>query len=160
MTNGSRVEINSPNDIVNARQRGRAMAQKLGFDSGEVTLVAAAISEVARNIVDFARQGEIIIKRMQSSGKLGIEIVARDSGPGIPDIAQAMRYGYSTRNSLGGGLPGAKWLMDEFDVKSTVGKGTKVTMKKWARASSAWKFNSRSKKTGFDLPKAFSNQPR
>jgi serine/threonine-protein kinase RsbT len=95
-------------------------------------LIAAAISEVARNIVDYAESGEIILAGMVNGSKRGIKIIARDEGPGIPDVAQAMQYGYSTRNSMGVGLPGAKWLMDEFDIESKVGKGTIVTMKKWA----------------------------
>jgi serine/threonine-protein kinase RsbT len=131
MANETRVEIASSTDIVNARQQGRALAQKLGFTGSQSTLITAAISEVARNIVDYARRGEIILAGMQNGSKLGIKIVARDDGPGISDIAQAMQYGFSTRNSLGVGLPGAKWLMDEFDIESKLGKGTTVTMKKW-----------------------------
>src|SRR5581483_5283560 len=100
------------------------LAQKLGFTGSQSTLITAAISEVARNIVDYARHGEIIMAGMQDGSKHGIKIVARDEGPGIPDIAQAMQYGYSTRKSLGVGLPGAKWLMDEFDIESQLGKGT------------------------------------
>jgi serine/threonine-protein kinase RsbT len=131
MANETRVEIASSIDIVNARQQGRALAQKLGFTGSQSTLITAAISEVARNIVDYARHGEIILAGMQNGSKLGIKIVARDEGPGISDIAQAMQYGFSTCNGLGVGLPGAKWLMDEFDIESKLGKGTTVTMKKW-----------------------------
>jgi serine/threonine-protein kinase RsbT len=127
------TEIHSAVDIVTARQRGRALALDLGFSGGEVTLIAAAISEVARNIVDHAKQGQIVMQRIQGKGDPGIQIVASDEGPGIPDVAQAMQYGYSTRKGLGVGLPGAKWLMDEFDIVSRVGKGTTVTMKKWLR---------------------------
>jgi len=119
------------NDIVNARQEGRALAQELGFSGSETTLIAAAISEVARNIVEHARQGEITLTTIQNGNRNGIKIVARDTGPGIPDISQAMQYGFSTRNRPGVGLPGAKWLMDEFDIESKVGQGTVVTMKKW-----------------------------
>lgn len=131
MANETRVEIASSVDIVNARQQGRALAQKLGFSGSQSTLITAAISEVARNIVEYARHGEIILAGMQDGSKHGIKIVARDDGPGISDIALAMQYGYSTCNRLGVGLPGAKWLMDEFDVESKLGKGTTVTMKKW-----------------------------
>ena len=128
------TEINSAVDIVTARQRGRALALELGFNGADVTLIAAAISEVARNIVDHAKQGEIVMSSVQSSGgKRGIQIIARDEGPGIRDVAQAMQYGYSTRKGLGVGLPGAKWLMDEFDISSEVGRGTTITMKKWKR---------------------------
>jgi serine/threonine-protein kinase RsbT len=132
MANEERVEITSSTDIVSARRQGRALALRQGFAGSDLTLIAAAISEVARNIIDYARSGEIILTGVTNGGKRGIKIIARDRGPGIPDVAQAMQYGYSTRKSLGVGLPGAKWLMDEFDIESKVGKGTVVTMKKWA----------------------------
>lgn len=131
MRSETRVPIGSSVDIVTARQTGRTLAMELGFDGSDLTVIATAISEVARNIVDHAKQGEIIVAPVNSSSKRGIQIVARDDGPGIADIAQAMQYGYSTRKGLGVGLPGAKWLMDEFDIDSKVGKGTTVTMKKW-----------------------------
>jgi serine/threonine-protein kinase RsbT len=131
----SQTTINSAVDIVTARQRGRALALELGFNGADVTLIAAAISEVARNIVDHAKSGEIIMASINghNGGHRGIEIVARDEGPGIRDVAQAMQYGYSTRKGLGVGLPGAKWLMDEFDIMSEVGRGTTITMRKWKR---------------------------
>lgn len=125
------TEIQSAVDIVTARQRGRALALELGFSGGDVTLIAAAISEVARNIVDHAKRGQIIMNRIDEHGDPGIQIIATDEGPGITDVAQAMQYGYSTRKGLGVGLPGAKWLMDEFDIVSRIGRGTTVTMKKW-----------------------------
>jgi serine/threonine-protein kinase RsbT len=132
MASEARVEITSSLDIVNARREGRALAHKLGFGGSEITLIAAAISEVARNIVDYARRGEITFEGLEHGRKRGIKIVARDRGPGISDIARAMQSGYSTRNnSLGVGLPGAKWLMDEFAIESKIGRGTTVTMKKW-----------------------------
>jgi len=127
------VAIDSAVDIVIARQQGRTLAQQLGFQGTDVTMIAAAISEVARNIVDHAKRGEVLFEIINQNTKHGIQIVARDEGPGIPDIAQAMQYGYSTRRGLGVGLPGAKWLMDEFDIVSQVGKGTTVTMRKWLR---------------------------
>ena len=133
MANETRVVINSAIDIVTARQQGRALGLKLGFEGGEVTLIAAAISEVARNILDHAKHGEILFEAIQQGSRHGLQIMARDEGPGIPDVAQAMQYGFSTRKGLGVGLPGAKWLMDEFDIVSQVGKGTTVTMKKWLR---------------------------
>ena len=131
MGHETKVPINSAIDIVTARQHGRTLAMKLGFSGAEVTLIAAAISEVTRNIVDYAKKGEIVLDSVVNGSKTGILIVARDDGPGIPDVAKAMQYGYSTRKGLGVGLPGAKWLMDEFDIVSKVGKGTTVTMKKW-----------------------------
>jgi len=125
------TEIYSAVDIVTARQRGRALAIELGFDGADVTLVAAAISEIARNIVDHAKQGVVVMNAAYEGGKRGIKIVAKDEGPGIPNVVQAMQYGYSSRKGLGVGLPGAKWLMDEFDIVSEIGVGTTVTMKKW-----------------------------
>jgi serine/threonine-protein kinase RsbT len=107
------------------------LATEIGFDGSDQTLVATAISEVARNIVDHAKRGEISLVALNNGSKHGIVITARDEGPGIPDIARAMEYGYSTRKGLGVGLPGAKWLMDEFEIDSKVGHGTTVTMKKW-----------------------------
>lgn len=133
MDNETLTEIHSAVDIVTARQRGRALALELGFSGGDVTLIAAAISEVARNIVDHAKQGQIVMHRINTRGDPGIQIIATDEGPGIRDVVQAMQYGYSTRKGLGVGLPGAKWLMDEFDIVSRVGSGTTVTMKKWLR---------------------------
>jgi serine/threonine-protein kinase RsbT len=136
METETQTEIRSATDIVTARQRGRALALEIGFNGADVTLIAAAISEVARNIVDHAKKGEILMTSVHSSqngGKTGIQIIARDEGPGIRDVAQAMQYGYSTRKGLGVGLPGAKWLMDEFDIASEVGRGTTITMKKWRR---------------------------
>jgi serine/threonine-protein kinase RsbT len=131
--NEARVAINSAVDIVTARQKGRALALELGFDGSDLTLIATAISEVARNIVNHAKSGEIVLTQLNHSSKRGIVVVARDEGPGIKNITKAMQYGYSTNKGLGVGLPGAKWLMDEFDIESKVGKGTTVTMKKWLR---------------------------
>lgn len=132
MTIETRVPIKHEADIVTARQQGRALASQLGFSIVEQTFIATAISEVARNIIVYARSGEIILSTVQGNGsKPGIVIVARDEGPGIPDVALAMRNGYSTTNSLGLGLPGAKRMMDEFEIVSEVGKGTTITMKKW-----------------------------
>lgn len=125
------VDINSAADIVAARQQGRSMALKLGFDGSDLTLIATAISEVARNIITHAEHGKVKLASINNGGRHGILIVAHDEGPGIRDVSKAMQYGYSTNNGLGVGLPGAKWLMDEFDIESRLGKGTTVTMKKW-----------------------------
>jgi serine/threonine-protein kinase RsbT len=131
MQNDQPVMISSAADIVTARQKVRSLAMELGFDGSDLTLIATAISEVARNIVDHAEHGEIQLVPVNNGSRRGIEIVARDQGPGITDVARAMQYGFSTRKGLGVGLHGAKWLMDEFDIDTKVGKGTTVTMKKW-----------------------------
>jgi serine/threonine-protein kinase RsbT len=125
------VAINSDQDIVTARQNGRALAIELGFSTGDATLIATSISELARNIVSYARKGEITLKVVHASNRQGISIIASDSGPGIRDIRQAMRDGFSTSGSLGLGLPGVRRLMDEFEIASEPGRGTIVTVKKW-----------------------------
>jgi serine/threonine-protein kinase RsbT len=127
-----RVRIQSSADIVSARQQGRALAAQAGFSNSNLTIIATAISEVARNIVEYAKEGEVVLTLVNNSAATGIKIVALDHGPGIPDIATVMRDGYSTGKGLGIGLPGSRRLMDEFEIASEVGKGTTVTMKKWA----------------------------
>ena len=126
-----RVAINSDQDIVGARQKGRTLATELGFSSADATLIATAISELARNIVSYARRGEIRLHRMQNTVRQGIMVVAWDEGPGIRDVSQALRDGFSTSGSLGLGLPGVRRLMDEFEIVSKYGHGTTVTVKKW-----------------------------
>jgi serine/threonine-protein kinase RsbT len=133
MESEARVAINSAMDIVTARQKGRSLAMEIGFEGSDLTLIATAISEVARNIIDHAKRGEVILATIHHGNKQGLAIKAKDSGPGIRDVKQAMQYGFSTRKGLGVGLPGAKWLVDEFEIESKVGKGTTVTMKKWLR---------------------------
>jgi len=127
----ARVVIRRDGDIVEARQKGRELAQQIGFAGSDLTLIATAISEIARNIVVYANQGEISLSIAEKNGRRGILVVAQDAGPGIPDIERARRDGYSTGNSLGLGLPGARRLMDDFEIRSTVGQGTTVTMRKW-----------------------------
>lgn len=128
-----RIAIEHELDIVAARQAGRELAATLGFGTTDQTLIATAISEVARNIVVYARQGEVVLRTVGEAGRVGLEVIARDEGPGIPDIELALRDGYSTTNSLGLGLPGARRLMDELELASQVGRGTTVTMRKWLR---------------------------
>jgi serine/threonine-protein kinase RsbT len=125
------VPIRGESDLLAARQRGRAMASHLRFSASELTLIATAISEVARNILSYAGSGEIELRIVPQGNRRGIAVTARDQGPGIADLALAMQDGYSTGGSLGLGLPGAKRLMDQFEIMSEVGKGTTVTMSKW-----------------------------
>lgn len=125
------VSIVSDSDIVTARQKGRELAVRLGFASADLALIATAISELARNIVLYAQKGEIIISTVEGSNSYGIGVVARDDGPGIPDVERALQEGFSTSRSLGLGLPGVKRLMDQFDIVSEVSRGTTVTVKKW-----------------------------
>jgi serine/threonine-protein kinase RsbT len=129
----TRVAIDRDGDVITARHKGRELAQQVGFAGSDLTIIATAISEIARNIVVYAQRGEVSLSIVEKDGRNGILVVARDDGPGIPDVDRAMRDGFSTGNSLGLGLPGAKRLMDEFEITSTVGKGTTVTMRKWKR---------------------------
>lgn len=133
MNDAAIVAIRLESDIVSARQHGRSLAREIGFSVTECTLIATAISEVARNIIEYAGEGEIEMDRIFDDDLEGIQIVARDDGPGISDIDLAMQDGYSTGGSLGMGLPGTKRLMDQLDVLSPPGKGTTITMKKWTR---------------------------
>jgi serine/threonine-protein kinase RsbT len=131
MSDNIRIKINQEYDIVTARQEVRKMAQLAGFSGSDLTIIATAVSELARNIISYAKQGEVTLSLLQESGRNGVQIVAQDDGPGILNIKEAMEDGFSTGNSLGLGLPGAKRLMDEFKIESDVGKGTQVTLKKW-----------------------------
>lgn len=126
-----RVPINSDQDIVLARQKGRALAIEAGFASGDATLIATAVSELARNIVSYACKGQIMLKVVDGVDRQGLSIIASDNGPGIPDIRLALRDGFSTSGSLGMGLPGVRRLMDEFEITSQPGRGTIVAVKKW-----------------------------
>ena len=126
-----RVPIDADADLVAARAAGRAMAERLGFPSPDPTLIATAISEVARNIVVHVGHGEIVLKPIQDPDRYGLVVIARDDGPGIRDVEAALRDDYSGRGGLGLGLPGARRLMDEFEVESYPDTGTTVTMKKW-----------------------------
>ena len=125
------VPIRSDADIVTARQQGRALAERLGFTGSDLTVIATAISELGRNILTYAGSGDIVLRPAHLGGKRGIAVVARDEGPGIPDVALAVQDGFSTSNSLGLGLPGTRRLMDVFEIDSVVGRGTIVTVKKW-----------------------------
>ena len=127
------VPIKADVDVVLARQRARGLLSGWRFSGSELTLIATAISEVARNIVSYAGKGEIVLRVVHRGQQRGLLVIARDRGPGIADIERAMEDGYSTSRGLGLGLPGSKRLMDEFELVSEVGKGTEVTMVKWER---------------------------
>src|SRR5512133_3755267 len=126
-----RVAITMDADLVTARAEGRAMAERLGFPRPDPTLIATAISEVARNIVVHVGYGEIVLRPFEDANRYGVVVIARDEGPGIRDVEAALRDEYSGRGGLGLGLPGARRLMDDFDVESDADAGTTVTMTKW-----------------------------
>lgn len=127
------IPIQCDADILVARQQARAIAKELGFLASDLTLIVTALSELARNIVEYAGCGEIVLGRVERGGRRGFVIVARDQGPGIMDIDRAMQDGYSSGRGLGLGLPGAKRLMDDFEISSSLGGGTTVRCIKWAR---------------------------
>jgi len=127
------MPLRSDVDVLKARQYGKELASSLRFSNSERTIIATAISEIARNTVLYARCGRMYLKLIQQGRRRGVLIVAQDQGPGIPDLNLAMQDGYTTSRGLGIGLPGAKRLMDEFDIVSEMGKGTTITMKKWER---------------------------
>jgi anti-sigma regulatory factor (Ser/Thr protein kinase) len=126
-----RVAIETNGDLVPARAEARALALRLGFSRTDATLIATAVSEIARNIVVHVGRGEIVMHAVDEDMRYGLVVVARDEGPGIRDLAAALEHGYAGRGGLGLGLPGARRLMDEFEVATAIDEGTTVTMTKW-----------------------------
>lgn len=133
MENQSCVLIQTEWDIVAARQLGRNVAKEVGFGTVDQARITTAISELARNIYIYAGEGQVCIEKIIENGKAGLRIIAVDKGPGIPDIRLAMEDGYSTSGGLGAGLPGVKRLMDDFQIDSSLGKGTEIKASKWIR---------------------------
>jgi serine/threonine-protein kinase RsbT len=125
------VDVNHPDDIVIARQAGHELARQLGFSLTDVTMIATAISEIARNITSYAGKGEVRVGVQYRDGRRALVVRAEDDGPGIGDVERALEDGYSTGSGLGLGLPGARRLMDRLVVESTPGEGTIVEMWKW-----------------------------
>jgi serine/threonine-protein kinase RsbT len=122
-----RIPIENDDDVAVAGEHGRRLASRLDFSPTDVTVIATAILEVARNVLRFAQRGDLMLHLIQKRGRLGLAIVARDKGPGIADVAKALRDG------KGVGLATVRRLMDEFRVRSEPGRGTTVTMRKWTR---------------------------
>jgi serine/threonine-protein kinase RsbT len=125
------VNIDNPDDIVAARKAGHQLALDLGFSLTDVTMIATAISEIARNITSYAGRGAIRVTVADREGRKALVVRAEDYGPGIADVERAMEDGYSTGRGLGLGLPGARRLMDRLIVDSALGRGTVVEMWKW-----------------------------
>jgi RNA polymerase sigma factor (sigma-70 family) len=130
-----RIPIHNEADVVAARKQGRELAAQAGFSATELTIIATAISEIARNIVMFADRGEVVVSLVGEHPRQGVRVVARDAGPGIADLERAVQDGYSGYGGMGLGLPGSRRLMDEFEITTEVDKGTTVTMTKWRRAA-------------------------
>ncbi|HVC77247.1 MAG TPA: anti-sigma regulatory factor [Candidatus Micrarchaeaceae archaeon] len=128
------VRVNSEADVIVARQRGREMAAEIGFNVTDQALIATAISELARNILQYARTGEVSVQPTSKKGRAGLVIVASDQGPGIANVTEAMQDGYSTNGGLGLGLPGSRRLVDEFEVETELGRGTVITARKFLPA--------------------------
>lgn len=133
MEDRSFVDIYTEWDIVAARQLGRNEAKEIGFGTVDQARITTAISELARNIYLYAGKGRVEISRIHENSSYGISIVASDEGPGIADVRQVMNDGYTTSGGLGAGMPGVKRLMDEFDLVTKQGVGTKITTIKWLR---------------------------
>lgn len=126
-----RFAINHDSDVVATRQAGRQLAQELGFSAVEATMIATAISEVARNILTYAGTGEVLMEAARDERRHGLRIIARDQGPGISQPERALEDGFTTGKGLGLGLPGARRLMDRLELETEVGRGTTVTMVRW-----------------------------
>jgi len=130
-SDGQAIPVIHDTDIVEARAAARSVASRVGFTETDLVLIASAVSEIARNIVEYTKGGEVILSVIHNHSRLGLQVIARDQGPGISDLSLAMKDGYSTSRSLGLGLPGSRRLMDEFRVESALASGTTVTMRKW-----------------------------
>ncbi len=129
----AKIRIGSETDIVSARQASREIALQVGFGATDMALIATAVSELARNMWQYAGSGYMEMRVVENGVHKGISIIAYDDGPGIPDIEMAMRDGYSTGGGLGLGLPGSRRMMDDFELTSAPGKGTTVAVVKWLR---------------------------
>ncbi len=126
------IALEDEHDIVVARNQARIFAASVGFGLVEQTRLATVASELARNVVKYAKRGRMIAQPIENaSGRRGLRLIFEDTGPGIPDIAAAMRDGFSTGRGLGKGLPGAKRLVHEFEIESEVGRGTKISVVRW-----------------------------
>lgn len=127
----ARIPICSSQDILEARSRARKLAEELDFPAVDRTLIVSAVSELARNIVRYADQGEIRLQRDDTAGSTGMVITAIDSGPGIRDVRSALQEGAALTRVLGLGLPGVRRIMDDFEIVSKPRQGTTVTVRKW-----------------------------
>jgi len=137
------VSIHSDQDMVVARAQSRSLADSLGFSRTEATLIATAVSEIARNILMHAGRGEISMRPLREDVRCGLIVVAQDSGPGIRDVSRAVESGFASTGGLGLGLPGARRLMDEFEIESEPSEGTTVTMTKWRMRDDLERFRER-----------------
>lgn len=128
-----RVAVVYEADVTRAMLEARMVAKAIAFSEVDIQMIATAVSELARNIIKYADRGEIIIDQIEEDYRVGIEIIARDKGPGINDIDQAVSDNFSSSGTLGLGLPGVKRMMDQFQIQSIVSQGTTVQIRKWRR---------------------------
>jgi serine/threonine-protein kinase RsbT len=128
-----RTTIYSETDVVISRQNARELAAASGFGLTDQVAIATAVSELARNIFEYAKTGEVVLRRVNADGVQGIIVIAQDEGPGIKDVGRVLQGGYSTSGGLGLGVSGTRRLMDDFEIVTEVGKGTTITTKKWRR---------------------------
>lgn len=126
-----RIEIQSGEDVVRVRQAVRALAIKIGLTLVDQTKIVTAASELARNALDYAGGGEVTLEWVRAGARSGLKLVFEDRGPGIPDIALAMKDGWTSGGGLGLGLGGAKRLSSEFEIRSTPGEGTRIALTRW-----------------------------
>lgn len=127
---GKTFSIKSDKDLIEIRDFGRSLAGQIGFSGNDQTLISTALSEICRNVLEYAGSGEVTIEADRELKPSAIKIVVSDTGPGIENIELALKEGYSTGRGLGIGLPGSKRIMDEFNIESEIGKGTTVNMSK------------------------------
>lgn len=127
----TRLSIQNEMDVARAVLHTGSFCAALGFDKSSCQMIATAVSELAGNIIKFASRGELILRPISRNARRGVEAVAEDQGPGIKDLQQALQDHFSSSGTLGLGLPGVKRMMDEFDIESEPGRGTRVTIRKW-----------------------------
>ena len=125
------LPVRQEEDVVRVRQVVRQWAIEMGFSLVEQTKIVTASSELARNTVTYGGGGQVHLEAHNDGPRRGLRLIFEDRGPGIADTAVALKDGYTTGNGLGLGLGGARRLMDEFQIASVVGEGTRITVAKW-----------------------------
>ncbi len=125
------ISVRSDSDIIAARMAARDMARSMGFSAIDQARIATATSELTRNILIYAGEGTVTLSQVQRDGRAGIEMVFADQGPGIADVEHLLQNGSTVGSVPGMGLAGTRRLMDDMDIESTIGEGTRVTCRKW-----------------------------
>src|SRR5215212_6235356 len=125
------LDIRSSADVVAVRQAARALAERVGFSLVDQTKLVTAASELARNTIDYGGGGSVQLELLENGVRRGVRLIFEDRGPGIPDVTQALKDGYTTGHGLGLGLGGARRLVNDFTIDSTPGVGTRITIARW-----------------------------